>query len=448
MYLLSLNHLLPFIFARGGGGGSGGRGGGGGGIIAIGYLPMHFLGAWLRKKQQKHPLQFKVLQMGAWMIAVFYCVLLIVTLRGIGFIAAIGAPFGMGAGLYNWFSKLKQNKQTKASLAIAATKDSVWGEAALMSRASEVFGRFQSDWSNNDAEAMKAYMTPRYQYQNALMVSALQLAGRRNVVDSPVITQSVVVNLYDSNNDDEDTVVVGISATANDQLLEIQSNTVLFTDSSPFTEFWRFNRMGDTWLLDGIQQATASTWRDNPGLESFAAQNGYFYSQDWGWLLLPRHGQIFGDAKFGTSDVNNHVIGMYDQRLLVQLYTYTPKPSSAGKSYLIAQANLPKTYGDIVVRRRGGFHPFDRKGLREVSTEWPDFNKKYQVLATNPEQATSLELLNPKYMEQLEAAPFEVNIEVIDDVVYLYADEGAIVDPGHYATLLGLLHAAFQEMRL
>ncbi|MGH7241787.1 MAG: DUF3137 domain-containing protein, partial [Candidatus Saccharimonadales bacterium] len=85
---------------------------------------------------------------------------------------------------------------------------------------------------------------------------------------------------------------------------------------------------------------------------------------------------------------------------------------------------------------------------REVSTEWPDFNKKYQVYATSPEQATSLELLNPKYMEQLEAVPFEVNIEVVDNVVYLYAAEGSVVQPEHYQTMLDLLQLAFKEMRL
>ena len=291
-------------------------------------------------------------------------------------------------------------------------------------------------------------MTPGYQYHNALMVHALMLAGRRNAVNSPTITQAVVTNVYDADNNDDDIAVVGINATANDQLIDTKSNSIIFTDNSPFTEFWRFKRSGDTWLLDGIQQATASIWRDNVELEIFATQNGYYYSQDWGWLLLPRHGQLFGDAKFGTSDVNNHVIGVYNQTLLVQLYTYVPKPDSAGKSYLIAQASLPKSYGDIIVRRRKGFHPFGIKGLRQISTEWPDFNKKYQVFATNPEQATSLELLNPKYMEQLEAAPFEVNIEVIDNVVYLYAREGAIINPEHYSTMLGLLQAAFKEMRL
>jgi hypothetical protein len=85
----------------------------------------------------------------------------------------------------------------------------------------------------------------------------------------------------------------------------------------------------------------------------------------------------------------------------------------------------------------------------------------YQVFATSPEQATSLELLNPKYMEQLAAVPFEINIEVVDNVVYLYAPisgllkkkpDDAVYQSGDmaqkYQTILQLLQAAFKEMKM
>lgn len=50
-------------------------------------------------------------------------------------------------------------------------------------------------------------------------------------------------------------------------------------------------------------------------------------------------------------------------------------------------------------------------------------------------------------MEQLEALPFEVNIEVVDNVVYLYTDERG-TSPEVYQTMLDLLQKAFKEMRL
>jgi len=448
MHLFASLDQAISVFARGGGGGSGGSGGGGGIIVLFGYIPMHFIGAYLRRLHKKHEVLFNIVQVVGWIIAVAYTVLLVVIFRTLGVFMGIGALVGMGAGLYGWFSKITQSKKTKAALQAAVAQDSAWDEKQLEAHARDIFARFQQDWSNNNAEAMKAYLTPDYQYHNALMIYALQLAGRRNAVNNPQLQQAIVTGLDDQAGKDNDSVTIGIQASAEDQLIDVPSNTILFTDNNPFTEYWRFQRSGEKWLLAGIEQATANVWSGRASLEQFARQNGYYYSLDWGWLLLPRRGQLFGEGKFGTSDINNHVIGLYNQQLLVQLYTYVPNPKSGGKSYLIAQTNLPKSYGDIVVRHKKGLHLFGIRGLQEVSTEWPDFNKKYQVFATSPEQATSFELLNPRYMQQLEAAPFEVNIEVVDNVVYLYAPESSAANAGQYQTLLELLKLAFKEMRL
>ena len=447
--MFGLATVVPVLslFARGGGGGSGG--GGGVSLIAlVGYVPMHLLGAFIRKSQRKHQDIFDALQVGGWLVCIAYAAVLIFLLHGIGIIMAAGAFAGMGAGLYNWFSKIKQNKAVKTALQLAADQDGVWNETRLTAHATEVFGRFQTDWSNNNAEAMKTYLTSRYQNHNALMIDALRLADRRNMVTHHKVTDMAVVDMHDAADNARDSVTIAITARAEDRLIDERSGTVLFVDKSPFTEYWRFVRSGDTWLLDDIDQATASALVASEQLERFAGQNGYYYSLDWGWLLLPERGQLFGEGKFGTSDINNHVIGVCNQQLLVQLYTYIPNPQSGwSKNYLIAQASLPKSYGDIVVRRKQGLHLFGIRGLQEVSTEWPDFNKKYQVFATSPEQATSLELLNPRYMEQLEAAPFEINIEVVENVVYLYAPEKAL-QAEHYPVMLSLLQAAFKEMRM
>lgn len=441
------------LFARGGGGGSssGGGGGGGGGsiLILIGYVPMHLIGAWFRRLKTRHELVFDILQVVGWLIAAVYAVLLVVLFHGYGAVCGFGAIVGMGAGLYSWFGKLKQSKQTKQNLLHAAQLDPAWNEQAILDYVKMVFLRYQYDWSNFDTASMQTYMTPWYHYHASLMMAAVQQAGRRNVVADPAIDQMVIVDVQDAADNSQDTVTVGITARAKDQLIDTRDQTYLFVDSQTFTEFWRFKRNGDGWLLDGIQQATASAWTHQPTLEQFAAQNKFCFSLDWGWLLLPRRGQLFSKGKFGTSDINNHVIGTYNN-LLIQLYTYSTAPrNNTNREYLIAQANFPKSYGDIVVRKHGGLFNFGIRGLQKVSTEWPDFNRKYDVYATDPEQATSLELLNPKYMEQLEAVGFEVNIEVVDNVVYLYAPQKAATPrPDRYPVMLQLLYAAFREMRL
>ena len=477
------NHVIA-EFARGGGGGSGGGGGGSGGgggdgifgLALVGYVPMHATGSVVARIK-KRKVEWEIASIVAWVIcAVFAATLIGVgTLLGgglgffYGLIMAAGAPLGMGAGLYGWFGKLRQSKKTKAALTLAAQHDSAWNEDSLIAHAKDVFMKYQSDWMNYDTESMKTYMTPAYFYHASLMVTALKLAARKDMMSEVVISDAAVVDMTDDADDSKDAAVIGISARANDELIDTRANGRLFVDKTPFTEYYRFRRSGDAWLLDGIQEATESRWMINPSLEAFAQANNFCFSPDWGWLLLPQRGQLFGKAKFGTSDINNHVIGVYNN-CLVQIYTYIPNPqNNSTKNYVIAQANVPKTYGDIVVRRKKFLSVFGIRGLKKVSMEWREFNDKYDVYASDVEQATSFELLHPAFMEKLEALPFEVNIEVVDNVVYLYADEPrqAIVAPStlsglnrpigknnsmddaeRYATMLSILREAFKQMKL
>lgn len=270
--------------------------------------------------------------------------------------------------------------------------------------------------------------------------------GRKNMMDNVQVAEIMITDAHDSEQNNQDAFTVGITASARDQLIDTQTGENLFTGGNSFTEYWRFVRSGDTWLLDGITQATANNVTNNAQLAALATQNGYYYSQDMGWLFIPKRGQLFGGAKFGTADINNHVVGLYNNQLLVQLYSYIKDPKNGTKPFVIAQVNVPKQYGNIIVRRNKLIQA-PIFGLKKVETEWTQFNKKYEVFASAPEQATSFELLNPTYMEQLEALPFEVNIEVVDNVIYLYTNERGS-DAATYQTMLDLVNKAFKEMRL
>ncbi|RYC73156.1 hypothetical protein G112A_00396 [Candidatus Nanosynsacchari sp. TM7_G1_3_12Alb] len=50
-------------------------------------------------------------------------------------------------------------------------------------------------------------------------------------------------------------------------------------------------------------------------------------------------------------------------------------------------------------------------------------------------------------MEQLVALGFEVSIEVVDNVIYLYTEERG-TDVAIYQTMYDLVQKAFKEMRL
>jgi len=447
--------LLPTVFdlfARGGGGGSGGGSGDGGSIIvALGYIPMHVIGAWFRKHGSSNLVASVVQQIIGWIIAIIYAVFWLVAWRGFGFVVAASAILGMGAGLYNWFGKLKQSKLVSSKLKTAAANDSAWDEARLTEFTKQTFIRYQADWSQFKTESMRTYMTPQYHYHASLLMYALQLLGRKDVMTNVQIQEVVITDANDAADNANDRFTAGITASAHDELIETATGENLFTDNGTFTEYWHFVRSGQTWLLEGITQQSATIASRNLQMERFAAANKYYYSEDMGWLFLPKRGFLFGKGKFGTSDINNHVIGMYNNQLLVQLYSFIEKYDPSGNSskpMVVAQVSVPKQYGQIVVRRKKNFGLFSKpRGLEEVKTEWIEFNGKYEVFAAAPEQVTSFELLNPTYMEKLAALPFDVNIEVVDNVIYLYSPE-AKTDVGTYDTMLGLVNDAFRELRL
>lgn len=446
-----LNIFLQSVgfFARAGGGGSsdGSSGGGSSVFIIMGYVPMHAVGAAIRRISKKSQLTKVIGSLIGWPIAIVYLVLLNWLAGSLGFFAGIAGCFGMAAGLYGILSLIKQSQQTKDTLSVAGAHDPIWNEERITSFATSLFVRYQTDWSQLNAESIRSYTTPEYYQHTALLMMVLQSMGRRNIVDQ-VEVKGTIIDAVDSTDNTKDKVVIEFQARSHDKLIDTNDDAVLFTDDATFIEFWQFVRRGDEWLLDDIRQSNRNANLIHDELRLFAEQHGYYYSEDMGWLFIPRRGMLFGRAQFGVSDINNHVVGLYHNTTLVQLYSYIKgKNGSATTTPLvIVQVTVPKQYGHIIVRRNK-FIQMPVIGLHRVETEWIQFNKKYEVFASNTEQATSFELLNPAYMEQLDALNFEVSIEVVDNVIYLYtAERTATVEV--YTTMLDLIDKAFIELRL
>lgn len=447
--IISIASHLPFIefIGRAGGGGSGSGGGSdsGGFEIALGYLPMHFIGSIFRKKIPS----ISIASVLGWILAIIYAIFWF-NFGIIGFIVAMAALVGMGAGLYNWFDKVsKMAGAAKKKQALALQKDGAWDETKLKEQVTATFNRYQSDWSNNDSASMQQYLTPGYLYHNQLMILALRQLGRKNTVNQPKIDQLNLIDINDSDDNTQDRFVMAVNATCVDDLYDKTNNKLILRGNKPFEEYWCFARTADNrWLLDSITQSTEDPLMKNDVLAGFARSHNYCYSPDWGWLLLPTRGQLFNSGKFGTSDINNHVIGVYNNTL-IQLYNYIPNPNGSDKSnnYIIAQVTLPKTYGNIIVRKKRVMSFIGTKGLTRMKMEWGEFNDRYEVWASDMERATSFELLNPSFMVKLQELPFEVNIEVVDNIVYLYGAKTKAT-PETYETMLSILYQAFKEMRM
>jgi len=431
--------------SSGGGSSSGGSGGGAELLFFVGYGIMHFIGAFLRKKTK--PTTASIL---GW--SIFLVVSILFTFLGYyGWIMAFGAIFGTGSGLYNWFNAIaKKIGMAKEKHQLALQKDSTWDIKLLNDRTAKTFAQFEADWSNNDTSSMGNYLSAEYLKHNELMVMALKQLNRRNVINRPAIVGQSLVDISDVDDNTQDRYIMLVTFSAEDTLYDTKNNELLYRAQKNFQEYWKFIRSGNSdWLLEGISQMTEDPYMRNNVMAQFALTKKYYFSPDWGWLLLPRRGQLFGSGRFGTSDINNHIIGQYKD-ILIQLYNYIPSPSSNSSvvdNYIIAQVALPKSYGNIVVRKKRLLSFVGTKDLKRVTMEWGDFNKRYEVWASDMERVTSFELLNPSFMVKLQELPFEVNMEVVDNIVYLYSSKTSAT-PQTYETMLGILDVAFKEMRM
>lgn len=444
---------LQFLeqIARAGGGGSDSGGGFGGGA-ALGWAITHFTLIFLRK----HIAREVLLPISAVVTGAASLILPIVaSTSGNGVLiwlsveCVIGLWIGWTSAMFNFWDKMKR----RFKAADEALQKAGWDEAELHRTATDIFMRYQNDWSRRDGSRFAEYMMPYYAVHTELMIRALSEMKRSNIMSNVKIVRIDTSRVADSPDDTQDYFSVFIEASAQDRLMSDIDNTQLFVDTKNFIEEWTFQRAEGTWKLAGIRQTSENVSEAETLMQKFATDNYMYYSLDMGWLFIPTRGQLFNNGKwtFGYSDINNHVIGTY-HNILVQLYTYRrseDNQNNSTKTFLVGQVNVPKSYGGILIERKKGLFSrmFAPKGYQKYEFEWPDFNKRYNVYATDQSRLASFELLNPGFMAFLYDNFNDVNIEVVDNFIYFYYDAakgaGAL-----YQQHLTLLEKAFKELQL
>lgn len=273
----------------------------------------------------------------------------------------------------------------------------------------------------------------------ALELGALKQQGRQNKIDQVKVKNERLFT--ESGTKTTSTKVIAqIQAQARDQLFE--AGELVSEDQSTFVEYWEFLQEKSVWKLNAIRQGTEVADKLNPEIQAFAAKQGFFYDPDFGSLMLPNKGVLFGRTRYQNADINNHVIGEF-RKVIVEFYSFL-SVAGGSKEYLVAQAVLPISYRGILVERRR-FRLWKPTGLKEVVFESRDFNKKMIVWADPADQVASFELLHPDSMERLIALPFDLRLEVVGHFLYLYTDESRAVD---YQDLLDILTRAFAEMKM
>lgn len=321
--------------------------------------------------------------------------------------------------------------------------DQKWNKEKLEATARDIFLRFQKAWGEINLDEMSKILESDFNKKTALQLSVLNNEGRRNITDITNIKNIEILKIENNEGDSGDAFMAYIQAKADDKLIELETNKTLYRDKSSFTESWTFVYQDGVWKLRNIDQATANFWSIDTSIKDFAESHGFYYSPDFGWLMLPNKGYLFSQSRFGNTDINNHVIG-YHRDKIVEFYTMDINiGNNAKESHLIAQAILPIKHNDILIKRKSLFQ-FTPKGMRKHEMESNDFMKEYSVFSHPDDNITTFELLNPSFMELITKLPFELNIEVVDNTLYL---ETMSKNVG-YEKMLEILSIAFDEMKM
>ena len=328
-------------------------------------------------------------------------------------------------------------------------------EKQLHEDARIIFTSYQTDWSNLKFQNLHNYTTDNYYEHASLMMELLQDLHRVNKVSKLKISQ---VYLLDPVPDEVSAPIRIRFAYVFDGLDEVEDTKThknlyrAFANSAE--ETWNYIYDGKSLKLDGISQPTESAPHLVKSLASFANQNHLFYSPDWGRYALPSRGLIFGGATMSVADINNHVIGKWkfnnsatSDSLLIQLYSYSPTPNTPSSYYIVGQINVPKDYLGVIVESKVKkiTHKPD-KSYEKFELEWPDFNKRYDVYAASRDALPAFELLNPKFMEYLYSKNPAYNLEVVDNIIYIFANIKNITE-SDYQDLLEVLKHAYDELK-
>lgn len=340
--------------------------------------------------------------------------------------------------------KGKTNKQIEAGI----TKNYNDQEKWIHTEAKRIFLQYQQDWTDFNTASIATYTTANYNEHANLMLELLKNLHRVNQVSNVHIAYARLKNSVK-----QDTVLpvmvnIEFHFSGTDAVIDTTTKKVLYKSYVPeASETWNFIYDGETLKLDGISQPTESAPHLIRSLADFASQNSLFYSPDWGRYALPARGLIFGGASMSIADINNHVIGKWGD-LLIQLYSYAEAPNQGLDSYyIVGQINVPKDYLGVIVKSRK-FKTARKpdKSYEKFELEWNDFNKRYDVYASSRDALPAFELLNPKFMEFLYNTNPSYNIEVVDNVIYIFANARRVSEKD-YAEMLTVLQKAYEELK-
>lgn len=167
-------------------------------------------------------------------------------------VVVVSGIYGLNASQRRRKARLL-HQRTKKQLDILDDEDAFWNEERIKKEVKRNYFIIQEAWSKKDLETLKDYLTPQLLDAWQTKMNWYEFQGRRNELTNIKLIKQHIVNVYDSENDDEDYFWVYIEGMMDDLTIDEQ-NQVIESYDGVFVEYWKFKRLGNRILLDEIRQ--------------------------------------------------------------------------------------------------------------------------------------------------------------------------------------------------
>jgi len=150
----------------------------------------------------------------------------------------------------------KKAKQSAALLHWLEDTDAIWNEKLIKQRVEDIYYHVQDAWTNAKVEDLKPYLTEHLYEQWKMRLTWMELRNERNVLDNIKLRRSAVVGIQDYRDDSQDSCWLYIEGSMIDYTINSQTQTIMEgkRKTSTFVEYWKLQRIGDTFYLDDVRQ--------------------------------------------------------------------------------------------------------------------------------------------------------------------------------------------------
>lgn len=150
--------------------------------------------------------------------------------------------------------------RTRRRLAKATeTADPMWNVKTMKQHAMDVFHRMQTAWSRQYMDPVEDIVMPQLFNRYSEMLYLQKRQNMRNMIGFISIEKARIVDVEDSDQNNEDRFSIYIAGTMTDYMestdMRGTKTTLGITTPQPFDDTYHFRRVGNVWMLENINNA-------------------------------------------------------------------------------------------------------------------------------------------------------------------------------------------------